>query len=152
MLHEISTDINTLVHKAHAGLQYATHLVRQAGLKDNEAKEQIFIPNKKVSDAFKAAYPESAGEVVNTAKDLGVCQRRHNLANPVIVQRLQDRRAYTARIRSVRDTQAQKVVLVEMGHNSSVFYGSEVDPPTEKQLSEARGRVHDAIYPTNKTQ
>ena len=42
-----------------------------AGLKDKEAEEQIFIPNKKVSDAYKAAYPESADKVVNAAKGLG---------------------------------------------------------------------------------
>ena len=75
MLREVSRDIPTLIHKAHAGLQFAKQLVRQAGLKDNEAKELIFIPNKKVSDAFKLAYPDMADKVVNAAKDLGVCQR-----------------------------------------------------------------------------
>ena len=94
-----------------------------------------------------------ADKVVNTAKDLGVCQRRHNHANPVIAQRINDRKPYTARVRTLRDlTQAQRSVVLEMGHNSSVFYGAEVDPPTEKQLSEVRRRNHDAIYPANKTQ
>ena len=47
MLREVSHDIPTLIHKVHAGLQFAKQLIRHAGLKDNEAKEQIFIPNKK---------------------------------------------------------------------------------------------------------
>ena len=43
---------------------------------------------------------------------------------------------YLATIKSHRDlTQAQKSVLAEMGCNSSVCYGTEVNPPTEKQLS-----------------
>lgn len=60
MLREASDDIDLLVHKAHFGLQCAKMFIREAGLEDNEAQEHIFIPNKKVSDARKAAYPESA--------------------------------------------------------------------------------------------
>ena len=148
MLRELSHDIPTLIHKVHAGLQFAKQLIRHAGLKDNEAEEHIFTPNKKVSDAFKLAYPDMADKVVNTAKDLGVCQRRHNRANPVISQRTRDRKAYTARVRTLRDlTQAQRSAVLEMGHNSSVFYGAEVDPPTEKQLSTSRAAICNAIFP-----
>ena len=71
VLREVPHDIPTLIHKVYTGLQFAKQLIRHAGLKDNEAKEQIFIPNKKVSDAFKLAYPDMADKVVNTAKDLG---------------------------------------------------------------------------------
>ena len=69
MLREVSHDIPTLIHKVPAGLQFAKQLIRHAGLKDNEAKEHIFIPNKKVSDALKLAYPDMADKVVNVAKD-----------------------------------------------------------------------------------
>ena len=96
MLRETSHDIQTLIHCAYTGLQYAKQLIRAAGLKDNEAKEQILITNKKVSDAFKAAYPDAAGKVVQTAKDLGVCQRRHTHCNPVIAQRIKDKIAYAS--------------------------------------------------------
>merc|ERR1712110_1034050 len=153
MLREVSHDVDTLVHKAYAGLQYAKQLIRQTGLKDNEAKEQILITNKQVSDAFKAAYPDAADKVVHTAKDLGVCQRRHNHTNTVILQRIKDKKAYAGRVRTLRDlTQSERAVAIEMGHNGSVFYGTEIDPPTQKQLAEVRGRNHDAIYPTNRTQ
>ena len=97
MLREVSHDIPALIHKVRAGLQFAKQLIRMAGLKDNEAKEQIFIPNKKVSDAFKAAYPDMADKVVSAAKDLGVCQRRRNHANPVIAQRTHTIERHTRR-------------------------------------------------------
>ena len=82
-----------------------------------------------------------------------MCQRRHNHANPVIAQRLKDRKPYLAKAKSLAAiNQAQKAAILEMGYNSSVFYGAEVDPPTEKQLQKARTSIHAAVYPTNKTQ
>ena len=48
MLRETSDDIDYLVHRAHFGSQCAKQFIREAGLKDNEAKEQILTPNKKL--------------------------------------------------------------------------------------------------------
>ena len=39
-----------------------------------------------------------------------------------------------------------------MGYKSSVFYGAEIDPPTESQLQNSRTGLHGALYPFNKTQ